>query len=590
MATLAWSAFAPASAQDLYWNGGAGWAGTGPGSGGNGVWSDGLGSWDPAQTANFNGTAGTVTADSVTASRGLVFGSSGYTISGGTISLAAASIGLNSLSTGSTTPFTTTISSVLTGTAGLTKLGAGTLVLGGANTFVGNLAVGAGTLEIADDSALGDAANDLSLDGTLKTTASVSLGAGRDISGTGTLDIAPGTALTVNGSHTTTSTTLSNSGTLSLQGATRSVGALVFGAAASLNASGTISLSSLSASNVTSGSAVLDSAIAFASNGNKTVPVGAGGTLVLNGNVAGTTGRISKTGAGTLIASGSNSTSGFQLGQSGATPTNGGKLILTNAAASGTGPLQLNYGTLEASAPLTFANGVTIGGRSGALAVLGGTNAMVFSGSSNFFRGTATSGELRLDVNNATSLNGPIGPATGAGSASGITIGGTGSLAINGNGRELRETITLRDSITLNLSGTVGGNVVVGPVSSIGGNGLIEGNLHFASGAELIFDMSNTLIVAGPSVSFGGFGVSDLRGLSPSVPNGSYRLISGIATTNTNNLINFGIGNAYGLDASRIAYFRVGSGLELIVVPEPGCFLLVVPGLALALSRRHRVR
>jgi hypothetical protein len=278
------------------------------------------------------------------------------------------------------------------------------------------------------------------------------------------------------------------------------------------------------------------------------------------------------------------------LGQSGATPTNGGKLILTNAAASGTGPLQLNYGTLEASAPLTFANGLTIGGRSGALAVLGGTNAMVFTGSSNFFRGTATSGELRLDVNNSTSLNGPIGPPTGAGTASGITIGGTGSLAINGNASTLFDRITLGDSVRLNVSGTLGSSVIVGPNNVIGGDGMINGNLHFASGAQYLFDMSNSLTVNGPSVSFGGFGVSDLRGFSPSVPNGSYRLISGIATTNTNNLINFGIGNAYGLDASRIAYFRVGSGLELIVVPEPGCFLLVVPGLALALSRRHRVR
>jgi hypothetical protein len=86
-------------------------------------------------------------------------------------------------------------------------------------------------------------------------------------------------------------------------------------------------------------------------------------------------------GAGTLVVSGSNTTSGFRIGASAASPTNGGTVILSQAASSGTNQLQFNYGTLQAAVPLTFANGLSIGGRTGAVAVIGGTAATTFSGS-----------------------------------------------------------------------------------------------------------------------------------------------------------------------------------------------------------------
>ena len=565
---------------NLYWAGGS-WTATAPGAGGTGSWADGSGSWDAAKKANFAGTAGTVTVGTVTASNGLVFTTSGYTLSGGTISLAGASSGLNSITTGTDGTVTTTIGSVIAGSAGLTKSGPGTLVLGGDNTFTGGLTLSTGTLQITSDSNLGDAAGSVTLNGTLKTTGNLSLGSGRAITGAASLDIAPGTTLTASGSFNLTSTTLSNSGTLDLQGATRSAGNLTFGTAATVNGAGAISLSGLTATAVTSGTATINPAITFTS-GDKTVNVGTGGTLVLAGDIAGTTGRILKTGEGTLVVSGSNSTSGLRIGASAASPTNGGTVILGQAASSGTaGQIQFNYGTLQAASPLAFANGLSVGGRTGAVAVLGGTNAMTFSGSSNFFRGTATSGEMRLDVNNATSLNGVIGATSGGGSATGVTIGGTGALAINGNASALVDAITLQDTVDLLIGGTLGGAVTVGASNAIGGDGTILGSLAFASGADFLFDPLKTLTVDGAAVTFGNFGISDLIGFSSAVADGSYTLIDGLATINTANLRNLGAANAVDLGGGRSAYFTEGS-LVLQVVPEPSSFVLAGLGIAAA--------
>jgi autotransporter-associated beta strand protein len=579
---------------DLYWDGVAGWNATAPGAGGTGSWADGSGSWDASKKANFGGTAGTVTAATVTASNGLAFTTTGYTLTGGTITLAGVSIGLNAITTGTDGSVTTTINSALAGSAGIQKLGQGTLVLGGANTFTGGLTLSSGTLQISSDGNLGDAAGSVMLNGTLKTTSSVSLGSGRTVSGGATLDIAPGTTLTSSGSFNLTATTLANSGTLSLQGATRSVGVLTFGTAATVNASGAVSLAGLTATAVTSGSAIVNPAITFTSNGDKSVDVGSGGTLVLNGDIAGTTGRIAKTGAGTLVVSGSNTTSGYRVGAAGASPTNGGTVILAQAASSGTNQLQLNYGTLQASAPLTFANGLSIGGRTGAAAVLGGTNAMTFSGSSSFFRGTATSGELRLDVNNVTTLSGVFGPTSGGGTATGVTIGGNGQLIMSGNASGLLDTITITDTLLFTLSGSIGGGLAMAGSSILdGGGGLVAGNLSFTTGSKLLLDTTNPMLtVNGPSVSFVNFTVSNIAGLDSSTPAGSYDLIGGPTFTGTNGLANIGPTAAFDLGGGVSAYFLPNStaALTLVVVPEPVSSMVAGLGVGtiILVSRRRR--
>jgi autotransporter-associated beta strand protein len=105
-------------------------------------------------TANFGGTAGTVTVSgTVDALSGLTFETTGYTLTSGTITLAGASAADNtiSVSTG-----TATINSVLAGSTGLTKAGSGTAALSAANTYTGTTTVNSGTLQANAAGALGN--------------------------------------------------------------------------------------------------------------------------------------------------------------------------------------------------------------------------------------------------------------------------------------------------------------------------------------------------------------------------------------------------------------------------------------------------
>jgi len=589
-------------------SGGNYWAAD-PAGGGSGTWTSagttwatntggaGAGQTQSGSTLIFADTAGTVTVSGgVTVSNGMTFQTSDYNVQSSTITLAGATAANNAITTDA--GVTTVISSELAGTTGMTKSGTGTLILSGANTFSGNAAISAGALQITNDSALGDAANDLANSGTLKTTTSVSLGAGRDLSGTGTYDIANGTTLTVNGNVSNTSTTLANTGTLDVQGATRNLGSITVNAPMTLNAIGAISASALTAPGVSSGTATINPDIVFTS-GDKTLNVAAGGTVDLNGALSngGGIGRIAKTGSGTLILSGANTMGGLRVGVTAATPTDGGTVVLENSAiGTQAQAIQHNYGTLRAASNLVFTNGLSIGGRTNGAAVLAGSN-MEFQGQSAFFRGgsgaTATSGELILNVDNTTTFSGGFGGTSGGGTATGVTFGGNGHVIISGDSALLTDTITLTDTVKLTLTSTIGGGLNVGGASVLaGGGGTVSGNLSFSTGAKLELNLlTPTLTVSGSTVSFVNWTINNIVGLDSSTPNDTYPIIGGTATVSTNGLANIGAENAFDLGGGKSAYFEIGS-LSVVVVPEPSTYALLVlsaAGLgAHMIRRRHR--
>ena len=244
----------------------------------------------------------------------------------------------------------------LGGSGGLAKIGAGTLLLGGTNTYSGDTLVNAGTLQLG-------AAGALSPNAKLTVASGATFAANgfavtlADLGGSGTVDVGTaGLAVAPAGQSTFSGTlagsggfTLSGPGTLTLGQAstyagptTISAGTLQLGATGALPAGTFVTLSS---------SATLDLAGHGASLGQL---AGTGGTVALNGAslVVGQTGNstfagaltgtggLAKSGAGTLALTG---TSTF----SGATSISGGELKLNGSAANST--FTVAGGTLSGS-------------------------------------------------------------------------------------------------------------------------------------------------------------------------------------------------------------------------------------------------
>lgn len=146
---------------------------------------------------------------------------------------------------------------------------------------------------------------------------------------------------------------------------------------------------------------------------------------------------------------------------------------------------------------------------------------------------------------------------------------------------------TLVSAGTLLVNGALGNTAVtVANDARIGGGGTIGGSIHFNAGADFVFSTSQTLTINGTAVTFGGFSIADLTGLSNSVADGVYTLIDGTATVSPANLANIGIENSQPLGNNKFAFFEIGS-LKVHVIPEPGVAWLGGLGL-LALLRRRR--
>ena len=161
------------------------WAADGFTPGGSGTWDaeaytwlDGqvASTWNEYSRAVFGGTGGPVSVSGTVPTRGgMRFETDGYTLEGGMIDLAANAAAYNTINVGPAA--SAAINATVTGTTGLTKLGEGTLSLGGVNTVSGQVHVAAGTLVTASDAALAAASVVVSSGGRLEVPAGVTLNA-----------------------------------------------------------------------------------------------------------------------------------------------------------------------------------------------------------------------------------------------------------------------------------------------------------------------------------------------------------------------------------------------------------------------------
>ena len=202
-----------AQAANRYWDGGTvNIATTGDGASGGtaGNWDTTLTNWDQGSglahvawsnaaqdTALFAGTSGTVTLTAPVTAAALTFTAAGYTVAGTspnilTLGGTSATITTSTLATSGTTTISSPIAGTLTsgltiasnGDMSATGGGAGGLgvKLSGVNTFTGNITVTSGLLSYAADSALGNAANTITLNGGGLLDANSSLTINRNVS------------------------------------------------------------------------------------------------------------------------------------------------------------------------------------------------------------------------------------------------------------------------------------------------------------------------------------------------------------------------------------------------------------------------
>jgi fibronectin-binding autotransporter adhesin len=382
---------------------------------------------------------------------------------------------------------------VISGANGIEKIGAGTLVLSGANTFAGTATVTNGTLSLDDGAAIADTtavvvnanATAPATSGTLSVEADETIGSLAGNGGSVVLN-----AILSTGAANTSTT---YAGVISGEGTLTKVGTGTF---------------TITGANTYSGGTVINGGTL---EGNTVsiqgdVLANAGGTLLFTqptdgtfaGDISGA-GTVTKAGAGVLTLTGTNS------GHSGTTNLNGGTVSIGAAANIGTGTLAFNGGTLLTTGALTLANAATLGANGGTVqtnaattlsGVISGAGALTKTGTANLtlsgantYAGgttvaagtvTGTTTSLQGDiVNNAAVVFDQAGGGTYAGDLS-----GTGTLTKTGAGAvTLSGVNTYTGATAINGGSLVAGGTGIGDTSAV----------TVASGASLVLGADETI-------------------------------------------------------------------------------------------------
>jgi fibronectin-binding autotransporter adhesin len=526
------------------------------------VTGTGVGATSTLDLNNFNATVSSLTFGGTTASSGsAVTTGTGTLTLGGNVTYAAANNPLGSTLSGnlslgaadrtftighSTTAGTDlTVSAVVSGTAGIIKTGAGTLLLSGANTYSGQTQIQAGTLAVntlanlSASSGLGmptTAANGTIKIGSGATGATLSyLGPTAsvtnrvvDLSGTtggATLDSSGAGAVTFSSALTASgagSKTLTLAGTST--GANTISGAIVNNSGTNITSlvkSG-VGTWVLSGANTYTGSTALNGGILSINADNN---LGVGGALSFSGGTLQTTGSFTtarganlNAAGGTIdIASGSLTDSGVISGTGSLTKSSAGTLILSGANTY-TGATTITGGILQANSNAALGSltsgAVTIS--AGGTLDIGGNptaNNANFGAKQFNIAGTGAGGNGAItnsSVNSQTSAFQQIALTADA------MIGGTGRFDLNGGtptldlaGFTLTKTGTNQVSV---VGGTItGGNIIVnqGTLSLQAGTNAVAGSGTFTFNAGTTADFSSTSGTITRAMTFNGASITE---------------------------------------------------------------------------------
>ncbi|WP_313670916.1 autotransporter-associated beta strand repeat-containing protein [Sandarakinorhabdus sp.] len=471
----------------------------------NGV-IDGAGSLNKVNTGNLvlNGAnlyAGgtTINGGTVTVGTNTALGTGGVVMADGTMlragvdGLALANlITINGTSTMNTQGFTFTLNGVIDGAGALAKIGTGTLVLNGANTYAGGTALNAGTIRVGNNSALGIGTLTMA-DGTTLASGAADLVLANAITtlGVGNIDTA-GNTLTLNGViDGAGSLTKVNTGNLVLNGAnTYPGGTSINGGTVTVGTNAALGTGGVVMADGTMLRAGVDG-LALANlitiNGTSTMNT-QGFTFTLNGVIDGA-GTLAKIGTGTLVLNGANT-------YAGGTALNAGTIRVGNNSALGTGNLAMAAGTfLQAGAAgVTLANSIGMAGGAtvdvaGQTLTLGG----VISGTgplSVIDSAANPASDLTLTGVN-TYTGGTVVTGTQVRVSQDANLGNAaGGITLNGGTLWTTASFSSARAVTL---GTGGGTARVAPGTALTLTGVVSGtSLTKIGGGELVLNSANT--------------------------------------------------------------------------------------------------
>ena len=409
----------------------------------------------------------------------------------------------------------TIVSSILSGSGGLTKDGAGTVTLTNSNSFTGAISVSYGTLSIGDGAAGHDgsiaSSSGISLSNpsaslvyNLSSTASWTYSNG--IIGTGSLGVMGSGTLTLAGTNTFTGNTLVAGGKLILGNNL----ALENSVLDTASAAGSITLIGTTPTfgGLTGNGSLASIFTSYGTVTTLTLNNQAGTNSIYSGNIAnGAAGmNLAKSGSGTQTLAGSNT-------YSGATTITGGTLNLSNQNALQNSTLTLSGGGIVFDSSVS-GNAFTFGALSAASAgagydialqnnagtpasvalTVGGNNASttyaaVLSGSGSLTKTGA--GQLTLSASNSYSGNTSVNAGT-------LTLGNANAL---GTG-----TTTVSNGATLNLNGQgIGTRPVIISGTGVAGSALNNGSLNMLTlGGNATVGNSSGLTLASGTLDFGG--------------------------------------------------------------------------------------
>lgn len=479
-------------------------------------------------------TEGTIAVSSDTAlgTGDIIFSGLGGTLQALASFTTAKTITLDAGGAIDTNGFDVSLDGVISGTGGLSKVGAGLLALTGVNTYSGGTDLDAGTISIGNVSALGT--------GTVTTAAGTTLLAADNLFNlSNNVVLNGGTTIDTQGFGVLMDGAISGSGpltkigggNLALYGANSytggtnvDAGTLFVNSAASAG-TGTIAMANDTTLAVVVASTATPNNMTL--GGLVNVLVDPGFTATLSGVISDGTavGSLSKFGAGNLVLAGANSYSGDTF-------VNDGTVTVANS---------LGFGTSD----------VFVGG---------GT--------------TLAAGATGLNVANAIQLNGPVTIDTAANmlQLSGI-VSGVGSVTKNGSG-----ILTLSGASTyagptavaagtLNVTGSLVSAVTVGSGAALTGTGSV-GSLVVSAGASVSpgapgTNNAATLSVGGPATLGGTYNVNVVGSTADRIAaTGALALGGTLAVTSVTNA-QFNTVYTVASGATRTGTFGTVTGLNL---------------------------